>query len=156
MIILEFKFFADVWVESSGKRKSIGAPSMLDIRGCDKTVSRSSSWCEILVSNVMIRITPKRAYLKLYASKGGLIREGDLFKTVKSWQPKLVLNAQRKLLVFSTSTYFVFYESIISFYFILVKIKYTHVCSLVWRLWLICIEGKRRFFIIAFLRLRPI
>ena len=127
MIILEFKFFADVWVESSGKRKSIGAPSMLDIRGCDKTVSRSSSWCvpiwefkvhvlerrhQILVSNVMIRITPKGAYLKLYASKGGLIREGDLFKTVKSWQPKLVLNAQRKLLVFSTSTYFVFFSSI--------------------------------------------
>ena len=123
MIILEFKFFADVWVESSGKRKSIGAPSMLDIRGCEKTVSQSSSWLvpiwefkvhvlerrhQILVSNVMIRITPKGAYLKLYASKGGLIREGDLFKTVKSWQPKLVLNAQRKLLVFSTSTSFVF------------------------------------------------
>ena len=38
----------------------------------------------------------------------------------------------------------------------LLQIECTHVCSLVWRLWLICIEVKRRFFIIAFLRLRPI
>ena len=38
----------------------------------------------------------------------------------------------------------------------LLQIECTHVYSPVWRLWLICIEVKRRFFIIAFLRLRPI